>query len=519
MEENKKILTKKNLALSIMILFNLISLIFVITYSIITDGSITASVFTLIMLITFISDLFYFGKSKYQYGYILILSCITLFVINTVSLFLVGLSIFKTSMNIIGNISMALIPIISILYFTLIVCNKIPVRKQTESVKIQKLKPFFVLTMLSGILILFIIGAVTLSKTTAMNTNVINITVQMILLGVSFFSVILRLLADSKAAKNRKKVVTAIACLMLLVTAVQLSVIKITDITDNNRNNTEFQSVFGNVDEGKLYKPRNTGYSFAEEFFGVPTVDYNCQKDIEYYKGTEGLEKDITLRYDVYYPTFANAHKAVMINLHGSGGDKNIGNYAHRNKYFASRGYVVYDLQFGDFNEKNINFNWEIRNAENMLFHIREFFIYAKEHNDIGADLGNTFLTGVSMGGSLVSKFALSYEHNLSDYGISIKGYIPVYPGYSVDDDGINNYLNYVTEDSAPCLLVMSMSDVVVYRDVVDYTEEAYKRANNNNYACIKITYAGHGSDGLMTGSFNQAYMYYTERFMSLFRS
>lgn len=130
--------------------------------------------------------------------------------------------------------------------------------------------------------------------------------------------------------------------------------------------------------------PRAAQYIFEDEYFGIVTQDYAVDKHMLYYTSTEGIDKGLELRYVVYYPTFEGADKSVLVNIHGSSCDKDIGNYAYRNKYFASRGYVVYDIQIGYYKERDIQIQLtpEIRNSGLILVHINEFLKYAVNNND-----------------------------------------------------------------------------------------------------------------------------------------
>ena len=51
------------------------------------------------------------------------------------------------------------------------------------------------------------------------------------------------------------------------------------------------------------------------------------------------------------------------------------------------------------------------------------------------ADWNNLFITGVSMGGTSASRYALSYGNSLDTLeNVTLRGIIPVYPGYSCED-------------------------------------------------------------------------------------
>ncbi|MDE5618446.1 MAG: hypothetical protein K2I79_03050 [Clostridia bacterium] len=65
--------------------------------------------------------------------------------------------------------------------------------------------------------------------------------------------------------------------------------------------------------------------------------------------------------------------------------------------------------------------------------------------------------------------------------------------------------------------MIMGMGDVIVATHTPDTVGKAYEAAGNSYYAALKITYAGHGADSLLSGRFNQSFVYYAERFMEKF--
>ncbi len=144
---------------------------------------------------------------------------------------------------------------------------------------------------------------------------------------------------------GRKKIVVVAAMAACVASVTPFAVIEGTAYGDCKRAELSFAQAFGDIE---VEKGLSAPYNFALEFVEISTKNYYVEKDKEYFKGS-GVEEGITLRYDAYYPT--GESRGVLINLHGSGGDKDKGNYAHRNKYFASIGYTVFDIQYGDYNE------------------------------------------------------------------------------------------------------------------------------------------------------------------------
>lgn len=112
---------------------------------------------------------------------------------------------------------------------------------------------------------------------------------------------------------------------------------------NNDRNGIKYIAAIGGINT----KPRAAQYSFADKYFAIITQDYTVDKHLIYYISTGGIDKSLALICDEYYPTFEGANKSVLVNIRSSGSDKDIGNYAHRNKYIASRVYIIYDIQIG----------------------------------------------------------------------------------------------------------------------------------------------------------------------------
>ncbi len=498
---------KKAISLSLIVL-NILSALF---YSVCAFADVRNNFMNIAAVITFIligCNLIYAGLCKIKSSITQIILTAFLFIVNFASNYIAGLSAYTLNKNYIGIISIILIFLINALFIF------INIRKKHHLIEINK--KVSIILFAAGILFLLsviIVGIISLFAHTPINTNTVNLSLLLIVLSLSVCSLLLTVSGSFKSDKVKN-----LPYFMLAFAVVPLVILQLGVIDDIKQADYNFNKIFPNVETSE--NMREIPYSFADEFAGVGTDDFEIKRDIVYYSSDSGADSGLKLKYDMYLPTSENACKSVLVNLHGSGGDKDIGNYAHRNKYFASEGYVVFDLQYGDWNESNTNFNENMYSysSENFLFYIDEFFKYLSENNDCGADLSSVFITGVSMGGSLTSKYAYSYDNNLDDYGITLKGIIPVYPAYSPDADGIDNYLNYVDSTAVPTMVVMGDSDCIVRPEALGETVDAFENADNPNCFALEISYAGHGSDSLMTGRFNQLFMYYAERFMAELR-
>lgn len=489
---------------------NLTALCFYIAFTFINKASIAADIFAILAFITICTNMIdctMFSNRPIIKNAITII----LYVINVAGNYIAGLSVIHLSISIVGICALLAL-------FGLNACDKLMrvFRKKVGTSKKQNKISGLIFGLAGvGLLVsLFIVTilAVYAQGTSAINTNIVNLSMVLIALACFGLSLILVVLKDSK---NRYRMTAIIAsCIMFVLVALPFAITEGTGYTDAINAKASFVKAFG--EEGLITTDNMSTrpYSFAHEFVGVRTGDYAIERDVEYYKGTE-QNSELTLRYDVYYPTNENAHRAVLLNLHGAGGDKDIGNYAHRNKYFASRGYVVYDLQYGDFNEKNTGFVG-YSSYQTYLYHIDCFFDFAVKNNSLNADFSNTFISGVSMGGGLTSVYGY-FHSDIKD--VTLKGIIPIYPGYSPIGTDETNYLTGVTKDSVPTLIFMSMSDVIVRTETLNETLEAYHKVGNPYCVAVMLSYAGHGCDSLMSGRSNQLINYYTERFMHVLRS
>lgn len=488
-------------------LFFEFNILFAVFYLLYVFANIKLNMINIVSAAAFIlicCDFIYAASYKTKNTPIQIVLTAILFIINFASNYIAGLSAYTLDKNYIGIISTILIFVINAVF---IYVNE---KKQCKRLEINKKAAIVLYT--AGILFLLsilIVGMISLFAKTPVNTNTVNLALLFIVLCSAVLGLLISL-SGSFTSKNA----LFFAVVMFVLAVVPFSVLQLSVVYDINQANIVFADM--NVEPDK--NMRKLPYSVADEFIGVETNGFEIKRDVVYYTSDEGVDKGLSLRYDMYLPENSSKDISVLVNIHGSGGDKDTGNYAHRNKYFAGRGYAVFDLQIGDWNESNTGFTEDMYSSENMLFHIDKFFEYLSNHNDENLNLSSVFITGVSMGGGLAGKYAYSYDNHLNDYGIVLKGIIPVYPGYSQDSEGIDNYLNYVDGDSVPTMIVMGVSDCIVRTETVTETLNAFEGAGNHNCYALEISYAGHGSDSLMTGRTNQMIMYYAERFMENFK-
>lgn len=280
---------------------------------------------------------------------------------------------------------------------------------------------------------------------------------------------------------------------------------------------------------------RQISFSIPEYFFGTVSKDYTVRRDIPFYSGNEGVDKDIRLYFDVYSSgkdgDMLPGGNSVLIRIHGGGwksGDKGFLNNAQMNKYFASQGYVVFDIQYGlntnDITSLDTSNDSRYRDftVDDMVRHIGIFMKYlADNHEEFSANIDSVFISGVSAGGNLTLASGLTN----TNVPLSINGLIPFYPANvlsqsmgvaaseTFSDPGLN-----VDVQSPPCLIFQGTHDGLVKPAVTEQLLAEYLNSGNKECAIIYMLFGGHSSDIYFSGYYNQIFLYYMERFMFQYR-
>lgn len=286
---------------------------------------------------------------------------------------------------------------------------------------------------------------------------------------------------------------------------------------------------------------RKIKFSIPEYFFGIVSDGFNVRRDIPFYVGTEGVDKGLRLYFDVYTPDtdgdILPGGNAVLIRIHGGGwtsGDKGFLNNAQINKYFASKGFVVYDIQYGLSNkiskEKISESPYGDFTIDDMVRHIGKFYQYLVENGkEFNANIESVFISGGSAGGNLALAAGLGSASgryaDILDSNVIIRGLIPYYPANEL---AYNNGIGYsqefinpgilVDEFSPPCLILQGIDDGIVKYSVTENFKKAYTQAGNEQCAIISMPFGGHSCDMYFPGYYNQTFLYYMERFMYQFR-
>ncbi|MGB4658782.1 MAG: alpha/beta hydrolase fold domain-containing protein, partial [Mobilitalea sp.] len=302
--------------------------------------------------------------------------------------------------------------------------------------------------------------------------------------------------------------------------------------------NKEYTQAFGALPEtdNSITPFKNIEFSIPEYLFGTKTGDYSVTENILYYQGTQGVDKGIKLYFDVYQPAKDSSNLpgkgSALIRIHGGAwniGDKSASNYAQVNKYFASQGYVVFDIQYGLNNQDkfvayapvplNVQGAFTI---DDMIRHIGIFSTYLCDHQDeYGANTDSVFISGGSAGGQLTVAVGLAIANggysDILDSRIKVKGIIPFYPANGLANIGGKKELVdpalLVDKNSPPCLIYQGTHDGIVDPQIAKDLKASYTQNENSKCALIMMPLASHGSDFYYSSYYNQVFIYYMERF------
>ena len=305
-----------------------------------------------------------------------------------------------------------------------------------------------------------------------------------------------------------------------------------------------FDPVFGgswedaipfSVEEYFLKKP----YHITQYFLGTKPKQCKTILNELYFNGSESeyeVDKNILLYFDAYLPFDGGVglpgENSILIRIHGGGwsfGDKGMTNMMQMNKYFASQGYVVFDIQYGLFDSRGSNpFTPEYVKGdftkEDIIRHIGNFTYFLTSHaSDYNANLDSVFVSGGSAGGHLACAVALGLDSgpytNYFSSALKIRGLIPYYPANRINDkiDVFQNPALLVETDSPPCLIFQGKQDGLVKTEISEDLLDSYLSNGNSRCALLYMPFAGHANDFYFTSNYNQIFLYFMERFMYLF--
>lgn len=302
---------------------------------------------------------------------------------------------------------------------------------------------------------------------------------------------------------------------------------------------------------------RAVPYSIFGSLFGmsIDETQFSVQYDIPYLDNGQD-----TFLFDWYCPV-GNGPFPVIIAIHGGAwilGNKGGANIPLFNQYFASRGYAVFDIQyglldvstlpggsFGEFSTFTSLISFPYNRSYNIQDQIENVGYFTKmlelNSSRYSADMDSIFVLGRSAGGNLASLVALGYNNPLFAgtfaTNMTVRGGIWLYPVTNITRDE-NGFFDPFVEGDLPLdeqykklfaasLIVNStvVPPIVIVHGskdgLADYESQGvsfYQLANSLGHRCILITipWAGHGFDYNYYGYGGQISTYYIERFLAL---
>jgi len=279
-------------------------------------------------------------------------------------------------------------------------------------------------------------------------------------------------------------------------------------------------------------------FILPEYFLGSSPKDCIVKRDVKFYEGS-----NLKLYFDVYMPREdpknLPGEGSILIRLHGGGWvmlDKGETNMLQMNKYFAAQGYIVFDVQYAQY-----DIGYSLPNTpdyllgdftiDEIVFSLGYFTKYLIAHADeYNANLDSVFISGGSAGGHLTCALALGiasgkYKDQFGS-NLTIKGLIPFYPangmmkyfGIKVEDKNLANPENLIDKNSPPCLIFQGTHDILnTWFHIAEKIKQKYNAAENEKCAIIWMPAGGHACDVYFTGYYNMLFLYYMERFLYIY--
>ncbi len=538
-------------------LTNIFALILGIIYLISRSGSMYWNIYGIYMLVVLICNIIYaFFDLKYDFkGYLyLTLSALFMLLIPIFNLFVSFLPTHQTSRSIISCVA-----ILSLFSFSgfIAALNMFKKKNDVELLLLQisekhktvskkrkriwlALLIFLNLSLLLGILVTCKLFMINRLWKTEVFISTFSLFYAFVFLSTG--ALIIKLLNRNKKIFNKLiyLLITFSVFVGCLIPAISVpTLLKEADISYSNAFGEEYKNM---LDYENLYF-RQVKFSIPEYFFGTVSKNYTVRSDIPFYNGTENNDKDLRLYFDVYSSgndaDMLPGGNSVLIRIHGGEwkyGDKGFLNNAQMNKYFASQGYVVFDVQYGLSTNNNNRPGIVDKQpygdftVDDMVRHLGIFLQYLDDnHEEFNANIDSVFISGNSAGGNLALALGMTYESDkypeLSHSRIRINGIIPFYPANSlaqsmglVESDAFLNPGLNVDEFSPPCLIYQGTHDGIVKSEITEQLREQYIKNGNNECAIIYMPFGGHSGDVYFSGYYNQVFIYYMERFMFQYR-
>ncbi|MBN2150265.1 MAG: alpha/beta hydrolase [Candidatus Lokiarchaeota archaeon] len=282
------------------------------------------------------------------------------------------------------------------------------------------------------------------------------------------------------------------------------------------------------------YHPfRSAPISICDFFYTLPIEKVDERIDITYM-----VDKGQTLRFDWYAPegTSGTANLLpLVVAIHGGSWrlfDKGLYNIIPTQKYIASLGYVVVDVQYGLYDEDDPT-PFTLRDMVMEVANLTRFL--AANPAEFHADVSRTIFLGRSAGAHLALVCGLGHDdpYFAGNYsaGFDCAGIIPFYPPanmsrifdnssaafFGVSEAQLDYFdpVDLASPTSPPVLCFQGLADTLVHPV---HARELQAAVRGQGGTCIlgEFPHAGHAFDLFYNYPHNQVCIYYIERFLAL---
>jgi acetyl esterase/lipase len=317
-----------------------------------------------------------------------------------------------------------------------------------------------------------------------------------------------------------------------------------------------YGTAYTNLDTSLM---RPVPYSLYDSIYGVSIDEskFSVIENIEYLDN--GVDKFF---FDWYRPS-GEGPFPVIIALHGGAwviGDKGRMNVILFNRYFASQGYSVFDLNYGLFDVSTLSgeaastfgtfsalggLSPDYNGSYTLQQQIENIGEFTKmlDLNDTkySADMDSVFVVGRSAGGHMASLVTLGYANPLYagnfSTNMTVKGGIWIYPPTNFSRSTGSSFFDPMMQGSLPieeqynkmsAAYLITNSTITPPIMIVHGSKDGlaeysqglsfYQYATGLGKTCLFITipWAGHAFDFLFQSYGGQISTYYIERFVAL---